>query len=83
MKNDILAITKEESEQLGAAITRVTELYDVPLLNEKHMAIVNLLMVSGGIYGTRFIAASMMHKKKQAEVITMPFEMAGQQGQQA
>lgn len=76
VKNEILAITKEESDQLAAAITRVTELYEIPLLSEKHMAFLNLAMVSGGIYGTRFVALSMQKKKEKANVVTMPFNMA-------
>lgn len=75
VKLDLLEITKDESEQLGAAITRVTELYDVPIMSEKSMAFVNLGMVMASIYGTRamVIAAQKVDSKKSPNVVTMPF----------
>lgn len=73
-KSDVLEITKEESEELGAAITRVSQLYEVPLLSEKHMAWLNLAMVSGNIYGTRLMVLSMNKKQSKNNVVDMPFQ---------
>ncbi len=62
-----LTLTNEESEALCEAIMRVTELYDIPLVDEKTMAWVNLAMVAGGIYAPRFIAAK-INKSKQGNL---------------
>lgn len=70
LKSDVLALSEEESQELGAAITRVTDLYDIRILPEKYMAWINLAVVGGGIYGPRLIVANM--KKKPASVIVMP-----------
>lgn len=75
VKMDLLEITKEESEELGGAITRVTELYEIPLLSPKHMAFVNLAMVMGNVYGSRLIVAS-LQKKQAAKVVDMPFDIS-------
>jgi hypothetical protein len=67
-----LILTKEESESLGEAITRVTELYDVQILPEKQMAWINLFMCAGGIYGPRIVASGLRKRQTKAPVITMP-----------
>jgi hypothetical protein len=72
-----LALTEEESKQLAAAITRVTDLYDVPLLDEKSRAWLNLGIVGVQIYGTRGAAVIMETKKKRAakpSVVQMPVQ---------
>ena len=72
LKSEIMEITKEESEELSSAITRVTQLYDVALLSEKNWAFLNLAMVMGNIYGTRLMVISKQSKKK-TNVVDMPF----------
>ncbi len=69
-----LALTMEESENLSEAITRVSELYDIPLMDEKTMAWVNLAIVAGGIYGPRFVAAKINKQKSNQET---PFVVKG------
>jgi hypothetical protein len=69
------ALTEEESKQLAAAITRVTDLYDVPLLDEKSRAWLNLGIVGVQIYGTRGAAVILESKRKRAakpSVVQMP-----------
>lgn len=74
LKVEELQITEEESKQLGEAITRVTELYEIPMLDEKTAAWLNLGMVAVGVYGTRATAMMFSQKKKQpAKVVDMPF----------
>ena len=72
LKSEVMEITKEESEELSSAITRVTQLYDVALLSEKNWAFLNLAMVMGNIYGTRLMVISKQSKKK-TNVVDMPF----------
>lgn len=75
VKNPTLVLTEDESKQLAAAITRVTELYDVPLLDEKTRAWINLGIVGVQVYGTRITSVIVDKKKKapkQEGVIQMP-----------
>lgn len=58
-----LAITEDESKKLAAAITRVTDLYDVPMLDEKTRAWINLTLVGVEVYGTR--AATVLVERKR------------------
>lgn len=60
-----LVITQEEAKQLASAITRVSELYEIPILDEKARAWINLGLVGVQVYGTR-IAAAMVERKKKA-----------------
>ena len=60
-----LALTEEEAKHLAAAITRVTELYEVPLMDEKTRAWFNLGIVGFEVYGTRIVAHMAERKKKQ------------------
>jgi hypothetical protein len=64
-KSELIAITKDESETLSAAITRVTELYEIRILPEKQMAWLNLIIVAGSIYGPRVAASSLKKKAKK------------------
>ena len=66
LKAPALALTEEESRTLAAAVVRVTDLYDVPLMSEEARAWLNLGMVGCGVYGTR-IAAVMLEAKKTKE----------------
>jgi hypothetical protein len=65
-----LMLAEEEAKALGAAINRVTELYDIAIIPEKQMAWINLIVTAGGIYGPRVVAAN-ARKKKPAQVIHM------------
>ena len=69
---DILELSKDESDALGAAVTRVSQLYEIPLMSEKAMAWLNLSMVMGSVYGTRFMVASMQSKQAKQNVVDMP-----------
>jgi len=66
-----LMLTEDESKQLGDAVTRVTELYEVPLMDEKTLAWVNLAIVASGIYGPRTVAV-VVNKKKEAKPTIVP-----------
>ena len=61
-----LALTEDESKLLSAAVLRVSELYELPLLNEKAMAWINLTLVAGTIYGPRIVAAGRKPKSMTA-----------------
>lgn len=64
LKSPQLIITEDEAKQLSDAVTRVTELYDVPLMDEKSRAWVNLAMVGASVYGTRVAAVFVERKRK-------------------
>lgn len=72
LKSPVWMLTEQEATNLGEAITRVTELYDISIIPEKQLAWLNLIMVGGTIYGPRIV---MTGKKKQPQskpqVITM------------
>jgi len=59
-----LSITENESEQLATAINRVIELFEIPMLDEKTRAWINLGMVGVRVYGTRVTAAIVERKKE-------------------
>jgi hypothetical protein len=63
------AITEEESKKLAAGITRVVELYDVPMLDERSKAWIGLGLVGVEVYGTR-IAAAAMDRKRRPHIVT-------------
>jgi hypothetical protein len=56
-KQPNLILTEEESAKLAAAVNRVVELYDVPLLDDRSRAWIGLSLVGVEVYGTRFAAA--------------------------
>jgi len=62
-----LMMTEEEANQLAVAIRRVSDLYEVPLLDEKTMAWINLGIVGSKIYGPRVIAATVNSKAKKVQ----------------
>lgn len=64
-KSEVIALTEEEAQNLGAAITRVTDLYDIRILPEKYMAWINLGIVGSGIYGPRLFVLSQQKKRAQ------------------
>ena len=65
LKMPDLALTEEEAKHLATAITRVSELYELPLLDEKTRAWMNLGIVGFEVYGTRIVAHMAERKKKQ------------------
>jgi hypothetical protein len=65
LKMPSLVLTEEESKRLATAITRVTELYEVPILDEKTRAWLNLGIVGVEVYGTRIVAEMNERKKRQ------------------
>jgi hypothetical protein len=68
LKMELLAIDEDEAKRLGAAITRVTQLYDVSILPEKQMAFIQLAMVAGQVYVPRVM--SVMAKPKPRATVT-------------
>ena len=68
-KNPTLILTEDESAKLAAAVNRVTELYDVPLLDERSRAWIGLSLVGVEVYGTR-IATAVMDARKRPHVVT-------------
>lgn len=79
LKTPSLVLTEEEAKHLATAITRVTELYEVPILDEKTRAWLNLSMVGFEVYGTRIVAAMAERKNKQPApppMVITPFRPA-------
>jgi hypothetical protein len=60
-----LMLTADESKNLSEAITTVTELYEIPFLDEKTQAWISLAIVAGSIYVPRVIAVSQNAKRKR------------------
>lgn len=76
-KAELLALDEEESKRLANAAVQVTQLYDIPLLDEKSRAWLNLGMVAADVYGTRFMAATIMAKKNKAASVNGPQVVEG------
>jgi hypothetical protein len=68
-----LMLEETEAKQLSDAVSRVSELYEIPLMDERTMAWVNLAIVAGGIYGPRVVAAKMNRKKHKGPTIVPHF----------
>ena len=64
-----LALDDDEAKTLADAVNRVTEQYDIPLMDEKTRAWVNLAMVGTTVYGPRLVAFKMNRKKKPSSVV--------------
>jgi hypothetical protein len=62
-----LALTEDESSKLAEAMTKVSQLYDVPLMSEKTAAWIGLAFAAGSIYGPRVIAVRARHRTEDAE----------------
>lgn len=60
-----MALSEEESKQLADAVTRVSELYDMPLMDDKTLAWVNLAMVASSVYGPRAVAVIAIGRTKK------------------
>lgn len=72
-----LELDETESKNLAASINRVTELYDIPLPDEKIQAWVMLAVTCSSIYGPRLGAVLLKPKQHiKGKVVDMPF--AGQ-----
>lgn len=65
IKEPVFAITEEEAAILSKGITRVSDLYDVPFVDEKTRAWLNLTMALGQVYGPR-VATVIINKKKKS-----------------
>jgi hypothetical protein len=68
LKTPEMVMSQEESEELAKAAKRVTDLYDVPILDEKTLAWIGLAMVVGKVYGTRAIAVAARVKGSKKQV---------------
>jgi hypothetical protein len=66
VKTPELALDEKEAEQLGKAIARVNREYGIQIMSPKTAALVNLGVVSIGVYGPRAVAI-MHNAKKKAE----------------
>jgi hypothetical protein len=62
-----LAISEREAKELAASIVRVSELYDLPLLDEKTRAWLGLGMTMASVYGTRIGAWYIGEERKRKE----------------
>lgn len=60
-----LALDREESAELAAAVKEVTDLYEIPLMSEKAYAWVNLGTTMAKVYGTRIAAYNINQKSKK------------------
>lgn len=70
-----ILLTQDEAKQLAEAVNRVTELYDIPLMDEKTYAWVQLGMVASTIYGPRIATVVLKTPKKgktSGKVVDMP-----------
>lgn len=66
-----LEIDKDEAKKLGDAINEVAKHYTVEF-DPKHVAVFNLCMVVGGIYGPRALAIIHTRKSGPVKVTAMP-----------
>lgn len=67
LKTPQLALDETEAKNLGDAVSRVTELYDIPLMDEKSRAWLNLGMVAAGVYGPRIASVAIDRKKAKGK----------------
>jgi hypothetical protein len=76
LKTEELGLTEKEAERLAEAVARVNREFGGAVLSPKQMAVVNLVMVGGGIYVPRVIAIKNNHKKKD-EAAAAPVPVGG------
>lgn len=78
-KTPELRITEEEAKTLGEAAARVSELYDIPLVDEKTRAWLNLGMAATQVYGTRVAAVVIRNKQAKQRAVNpvVPFQVHG------
>lgn len=62
-----LELDQKEAERLSDAVNRVQAEYNIPILDPKTMAWINLAMVAGGVYGPRIVAHSLRTKREKRE----------------
>jgi hypothetical protein len=62
---DALELDESEAKKLADACARVQREFGVAIMSPKVAAIINLLMVGGGVYGPRAVAVAMHAKKKK------------------
>ena len=72
LQSPVFVITEDEAKLLANAITRVTDLYEIPLLDEKSRAVDTWAMAGVEVYGTRIAAVVMEKKRTKPQLI--PFE---------
>jgi hypothetical protein len=71
LKEESIELSPDEAEKLAKSITRLTELYgNIPGMDEKTRAWVNLGITTSTIYGTRIIAAKMRKPKRPTVINT-------------
>jgi hypothetical protein len=72
-------LDEKEAKTLAEAVNRIEALYEVPVLSEKQLAWLNLCMVLGTVYGTRYVAYKVRRRKekeKQPKTIdAQPFQV--------
>lgn len=69
-----LKLSEEESQQLAKAITRVTSLYEVPLMSEKQRAWIGLAFTAGCIYIPRMKKEKESTAKQPDNVVRMGYQ---------
>lgn len=66
LKVESLEIDKDEAKKLSDAIQEVNKFYNIPL-DPKKVAMVNLMVAMGTVYGPRIMAARIKKKISEAE----------------
>lgn len=66
-----LKLEEQESKDLAMAVKQVTDLYDMPLMDEKTLAWINLTMTASAIYGTRAVVIVRNNKQRKTKVVQM------------
>jgi hypothetical protein len=69
LKSPDLELDEDEAAKLGRAVSRVSELYDIPLMDEKTRAWMALAGVAGSIYAPRVITA---YRRKKRGPVAVP-----------
>lgn len=67
VQNPTLMLSAEESENLAKGIVNVARHYDASGMSAKTIDWVNLIMVAGAIYGTRFVTWRRMRQDGQMQ----------------
>lgn len=71
-KTPMLEIDEGEAENLANAVSRVTELYEIPLMDERSMALMMLGKSLVEVYGTRIATAIIEARKRRPPTPTKP-----------
>jgi len=70
LKTPELVIDEKEAKMLCDAIQEVNAAYDLPMISPKTMAMIDLTMALGAVYGPRVITIMAKSKPKGPQLIT-------------